>query len=130
MHLALQNAETINRLVEQGELLLNSFHDEHQKDPGGVETEFARGGLVGWRSTLHTLYRDCAAEDIVTRVITRTRLAIPDGDVPSGATHEAILHEVERLRDVSERLAMLAGQHPHGSGAIYEDPVADNHYFG
>ena len=111
MHLALQNAETINRLVEQGELLLKSFHDEHQKDPEGVETEFARGELVGWRCTLHTLYRDCA-EDIVTRVITRTRLAIPDGDVPSGATHEAILHEVERLHDVSERLAILAGQHP------------------
>ncbi|MGA2347037.1 MAG: hypothetical protein ABSF93_13580 [Candidatus Sulfotelmatobacter sp.] len=129
MHLALQNAETINRLVEQGELLLKSFHDEHQKDPQGVETEFARGELVGWRCTLHTLYRDCA-EDIVTRVITRTRLAIPDGDVPSGATHEAILHEVERLRDVSERLAILAGQHPHGSWATDENPVADHHYFG
>jgi hypothetical protein len=115
MRLALQNAETINRLVEQGELLLKSFHDEHQKDPEGVETEFARGELVGWRCTLHTLYRDCA-EDIVTRVITRTRLAIPDGGVPSGATRE--------------RLAILAGQHPHGSGVTHEDPVADHHYFG
>ena len=86
MHLALQNAETINRLVEQGEFLLKSFHDEHQKDPAGVETEFARGELIGWRSTLHTLYRD-RAEDIVTRVATRTRLTIPDGEVPSGATH-------------------------------------------
>jgi hypothetical protein len=129
MHLALQNAETIHRLVEQGEFLLKSFHDEHQKDPAGVETEFARGELVGWRSTLHTLYHDCA-EDIVTRVVTRTRLAIPDGDVPSGATHEAILHEVERLHEVSERLAILAGQHPHGSWATHEDPVADSHYFG
>ena len=129
MRLALQNAETINRLVEQGELLLKSFHDEHQKDPEGVETEFARGELVGWRCTLHTLYRDCA-EDIVTRVITRTRLAIPDGDVPSGATHEAILYEVERPHDVSERLAILAGQHPDGSGVTHEDPVADHHYFG
>jgi len=129
MHLALQNAETISRLVEQGECFLRSFHDEHQKDPEGVETEFARGGLVGWRSTLHTLYRD-HAEDIVTRVITRTRLTLPDGDVPSGATHEAILHEVEQLHDISERLAILAGQHPHGSGATHEDPVADHHYFG
>ena len=33
MHLALQNAETIRRLVEQGEFLLTSFHDEHQKAP-------------------------------------------------------------------------------------------------
>ena len=47
MHLALQNAETINRLIEQGEFLLQSFHDEHQRDPAGVETEFARSELVG-----------------------------------------------------------------------------------
>jgi len=88
MHLALQNAETINRLVEQGEFLLKSFHDEHERDPAGAETEFARGELIGWRSTLHTLYRDYA-EDIVNRVVTRTRLTIPDGEVPSGATHAA-----------------------------------------
>jgi hypothetical protein len=86
MHLALQNAETINRLVEQGEFLLKSFHDEHRKDPAGVETEFARGELIGWRNTLHTLYRDYA-EDIVNRVVIRTRLTIPDGEVPSGAVH-------------------------------------------
>jgi hypothetical protein len=85
MHLALQNAETINRLVEQGEFLLKSFHDEHLKDPAGVETEFARGELIGWRSTLHTLFRNYA-EDIVTRVVARTHLPIPDGTVPSGAT--------------------------------------------
>ena len=86
MHLALQNAETINRLVEQGEFLLKSYHDEHRKEPAGLETEFARGELIGWRSTLHTLYRDYA-EDIVNRVVTRTGLTIPDGEVPSGATH-------------------------------------------
>ena len=86
MHLALQNAETINRLVEQGEFLLKSFHDERQKDPAGMETEFARGELMGWRSTLHTLYRDYA-EDIVNRVVDRTRLTFPDGGVPCGAIH-------------------------------------------
>lgn len=83
MHLALQNAETINRLVEQGEFLLKSFHEEHQKDPAGLETEFARGEVIGWRSTLHILYRDYA-EEIVSRVVTRTRLAIPDGEVLCG----------------------------------------------
>ena len=86
MHLALQNAETINRLVEQGEFLLKSFHDEHQKDPSGVETEFARGELMGWRGTLHTLYRDYA-EDIVNRVVSRTQLTIPGGEVTAGAAH-------------------------------------------
>jgi len=121
MHLALQNAETISRLVEQGELLLKSFHDEHQKNPEGVETGFARGELAGWRSTLHTLYRDCA-EDIVTRVITRARLAIPDG-IPQAV----LLMRPTSTEVVSERLAILAG---HGSEATHEDPVADDHYFG
>jgi hypothetical protein len=86
MHLALQNAETISRLVEQGELLLKTFQAESEKDPAGVETEFARGELKGWRSTLHTLYRDCA-EDIVNRVIIRTHLIIPNSEVPDGASH-------------------------------------------
>ena len=80
MHLAHQNAETISRLVEQGESLLKRFHNERQKDPAGTNTEFARGNLMGWRSTLYTLYRNHAA-DIVTRVVTRTRLAIPEGEV-------------------------------------------------
>ena len=86
MHLALQNAETINRLVEQGELLLKTFYVEHEKDPAGWNTEFVRGELIGWRRTLHTLYHDYA-EDIVTRVVARTHLTIPDGEVPSGAAH-------------------------------------------
>ena len=37
MHLALQNAETINRLVEQRELLLKTFYVEHKKDPAGAK---------------------------------------------------------------------------------------------
>jgi hypothetical protein len=86
MHLALQNAETINCLVEQGELLLKSFHDEHEKDPAGVETEFARGKLIGWRSTLYTLYR-AYSEDIVSRVVTRTRLSFPGTELRSGVLH-------------------------------------------
>ncbi len=85
MHLALQNAETINRLVEQGAFLLKSFREEQLKDPAGMETEFARGELIGWRSTLHTLYRDYA-EDIVERVVIKTGLSVPDDEVPSGAT--------------------------------------------
>jgi hypothetical protein len=86
MHLALQNAETINRLVEQGELLLKTFHAEYEKDRGGWNTEFVLGELMGWRSTLHTLYRDCA-EDIVARVVARTHLAFPEGEISSDAVH-------------------------------------------
>jgi hypothetical protein len=44
------------------------------------------GELIGWRSTLHTLYSDYA-EDIVTRVVARTHLTIPDVEVLSGAAH-------------------------------------------
>ena len=73
----MQNAETINRLVAQGEFLLKSFHAEYKKDPAGYQTEFLRGDLAGWRDTLHTLYHDCA-EEIVDRVVAKTRLAIPD----------------------------------------------------
>ena len=86
MHLALQNAETINRLVEQGELLLKTFHAERENDPAGWNTEFVLGELMGWRNTLHTLYRDCA-EDIVARVVARTDLTFPEGEVPSSAGH-------------------------------------------
>jgi hypothetical protein len=85
MHLAFQNAETIHRLVEQGEFLLKSFHDEHEKDPAGVEAEFARGELLGWRSTLHVMYGDCA-EDILNRVVARAHLTFPDVEVPRIAT--------------------------------------------
>ena len=86
MHLALQNAETINRPVEQGELLLKTFQVEHEKDPAAWNTEFVRGEPIGWRSTLHIVYRDYA-EDVVTRVVTRTHLTLPDGEVPNWATH-------------------------------------------
>jgi hypothetical protein len=77
LHL-MQNAETIDRLVEQGECLLKTFHAEYRKDPAGYETEFLRGNLAGWRSTLHTLYGDCA-EEIVDRLVAKTYLVIPDG---------------------------------------------------
>jgi len=72
----LQNAETIDRLVAQGELLLKAFHAQHDNNPTGQEAEFLRGALAGWCSTLHTLYHDCA-EEIVDRVRTKTCLPIP-----------------------------------------------------
>jgi hypothetical protein len=83
MHL-MQNAETLDRLVAQGEFLLKTFHAEYEKDPAGYETEFLRGDLAGWRNTLHTLYHDCA-EEIVDRVLAKTCLAIPDTLVHSFA---------------------------------------------
>jgi len=75
--LLMQNAETINRLVKQGEFILRTYHAEYEKDPAGYKTEFLRGNLVGWRETLHTLYHD-DAEEIVDRIVAKTRLDIPD----------------------------------------------------
>ena len=74
------NAETIDRLVEQGALLLQAFHTEHEN--GGPEAEFLRGELSGWRSTLHTEYHECA-EQIVDRVLAKTGLPIPSCDPKS-----------------------------------------------
>jgi hypothetical protein len=85
MHL-LQNAETIDRLVTQGGLLLKTYHAEYDKDPASFHAEFLRGDFAGWRSTVHTLYGDCAQE-IIDRVLSKTRLAIPGDEMRSGAAH-------------------------------------------
>ena len=74
--LLMQNTETINRLVKQGEFILKTYHAEHEKDPAGDESEFLRGNLAGWRETLHTLYHD-DAEEIVERVAAKTHLDVP-----------------------------------------------------
>ena len=74
------NAETVDRLVKQGSLLLKAFHDKQINCPDGGEVEFLRGEFTGWRSTLHTEYHQCA-EEIVDRVITETCLPIPTGKI-------------------------------------------------
>ena len=38
MHLAPQNTETINRLEEQGELLLKTFYVDREKDPAELNS--------------------------------------------------------------------------------------------
>ena len=74
------NAETLDRLVKQGALILRAFHAKHKNNPAGSEAEFLRGEFTGWRSTLHTEYHDCA-EEIVGRVGTRTGLPFPTGEI-------------------------------------------------
>lgn len=69
------NQETIERLVEQGVLLSEAFHAEHERNPTGHEAELLRGNFTGWRSTVHTLYHD-RAEQIVDRVLTQTNRPI------------------------------------------------------
>jgi hypothetical protein len=85
MHL-FQNAETIDRLVKQGEFVLKTYHAEYDEDPASFHAEFLRGSLAGWRSTVHTLYGDCA-EEIIDRVLIKTRLAIPGDEMRYAAAH-------------------------------------------
>src|ERR1022692_3260634 len=89
----MQNKETIDRLVAQGEFLLKTFHAGYQEEPAGYNTEFLCGKLSGWRNTLHTLYHDCA-EEIVDRVVAKTCLAIPDSSRSVGFTR--LRHENSR----------------------------------
>ncbi len=83
MHL-FQNAETIDRLVKQGGLLLKTYHTEY--DPASFHAEFLRGDFAGWRSTVQTLYGDCAKE-IIDRVLIETRLANPGDEMRYGVAH-------------------------------------------
>jgi hypothetical protein len=76
MHLN-ANLETIDRLVEQGALILRSFHAQRENNPNGSEAEFLRGEFAGWRCTIHTEYHDCA-EEIVDRVLAKTSLPVPE----------------------------------------------------
>ena len=85
MHL-FQNAETIDRLVKQGGLLLKTYHAEYDQDPASFHAEFLRGDFAGWRSTVHTVYGDCA-EEIIDRVLIKTRLPIPGNEMRYGAAH-------------------------------------------
>ena len=71
------NLETIDRLVEQGALILRSFHAQNGNNRSGAETEFLRGEFTGWRNTIHTEYHDCA-EEIVDRVLAKTTLPVPE----------------------------------------------------
>ena len=71
------DASTVKRLVQDGELMLRTFHQEYAKDQTSRETEFWRGNLAGWRHTLDVIYGDRAARKIVDRVRDRTGLPIP-----------------------------------------------------
>jgi hypothetical protein len=74
----LENAETLDRLAAQGEILCKALYKENELDPTGPRAEFLRGNLAGWCSTLHTLYQG-RAEEIVEHVRVKTNFPIPLG---------------------------------------------------
>lgn len=93
MHLV-ANAETIDRLVEQGALLLQAFHAEYDKDPVGCDADFLRGEFTGWRSTIHVEYHECA-EEIVDRVLIQTGLPIPSDICKKTSNKQQMLPQVD-----------------------------------
>ena len=79
------NQETIDRLVEQGALLLEAFHAEYERNPIGHDADFLRGNFTGWRSTIHIVYHECA-EEIVDRVLAQTHMSIPAEEIGSAGS--------------------------------------------
>jgi hypothetical protein len=79
----LENLETIDRLVTQGEVLLKALRAETAKGDTGPKIEFLCGELGGWCSTLHTVYH-VHAEEIVNRVRARTNLPVALGESKCG----------------------------------------------
>lgn len=73
-----ENAETIDRLVAQGEVLLKALHAVNENDLTGHHAEILKGELAGWCSTLHTLYRD-HADSVVERARAKASLPVPLG---------------------------------------------------
>jgi hypothetical protein len=71
----LENAERIDRLVAQGEVLLKALCAERAKAHAGSNVEFLCGEFAGWCSTLHTVYHD-HADEIVNRARARTNLPV------------------------------------------------------
>jgi hypothetical protein len=69
--------ETVRRIVEQGTMLLQTFHNEYRKEEFGQATEFWRGNLTGWRQTLLSAYGDSAAESIIMEAAKAANLPIP-----------------------------------------------------
>jgi hypothetical protein len=76
------NQETIDRLVEQGILFSEAFYAEYDRNSAGHAVAFLRGNFAGWRSTIHTLYHECA-EQIVDRVKARIQRPIPGEEIES-----------------------------------------------
>ena len=71
MHL-IANAETIDRLVEQGVDFAKAFHAEFEKDPTGPETQFLRGEfsfMLGFIFLLGPCNARCCGASAATFVI-------------------------------------------------------------
>lgn len=74
---AAPDSRIIERLVEDGEMILKVFHQEYSQNPTSRETEFWRGKIAGYRTTLHAIYGRKITEDILDKLREKANLPIP-----------------------------------------------------
>ncbi len=58
------DAETIERLEEQSDLLLRMYQAEFAKDPASRATGSLRSNMIALRHTIHQIYGEGAALDV------------------------------------------------------------------
>ena len=58
------DAETIERLEEQSELLLRMYQAEFSKDPASRATGSLRSNMIALRHTIHQIYGEGAALEV------------------------------------------------------------------
>jgi hypothetical protein len=74
------NLETVERLREQGELLLRTYRAEFTKDPSSRATEASRSNVVAVRHTLKQIYGEAIASDVAD-LVRQTKTCQPRGSV-------------------------------------------------
>jgi len=58
------DAETIQRLEEQGELLRRMYQAEFAKDPSSLATESSRSNMIALRHSISLIYGAAAGLDV------------------------------------------------------------------
>jgi hypothetical protein len=70
------DAETIERLHEQSELLLRMYQLEPSKDPRSRATESSRSNMIALRHSIGQIYGEAASSGLLSQ-------ANPEGDATS-----------------------------------------------
>lgn len=73
--------EAMGLLVDEGTVLLKQYHEEHNKDPGSLATEFWRGNLAGFRHAVEAMFGTEGSSEILKRIRSASGLRIPHSGV-------------------------------------------------
>ena len=71
------NAETVDRITQQLVWLLQTFHEEQQRNGSSRDAEFWRGNFVGMKRAMFAIYGEAVKNDVLDRVRRTTNLSIP-----------------------------------------------------